>query len=79
MFNLKNETYENITEIHIKLENPNNTANIVRTREKHLMLVFKSSLQIYEKRNEKRNHDVSVNEIYVCCGIFVDYNHELCQ
>lgn len=35
------------------------------------MLVFKSSLQIYEKRNEKRNHDASVNEIYVCCGILL--------
>jgi hypothetical protein len=60
-------------------KSPNNTANIVRTREKHLMLVFKSSLQIYEKRSEKRNHDASVNEIYVCGGIFIDHNHELCQ
>lgn len=32
MFNLKNETYENITETHIKLENPNNTANIARIK-----------------------------------------------
>ena len=61
----------------IELKNPSNTANIAWIKWGTPNSGIISILQNYGNKVEKRNHNESINENYVCTGIPVDFSMEL--